>query len=58
MRNLNKHIARKANAADNRKGRFWKWRFKSQLLLDEKAVLFCMPCVDLNPIRADLAESL
>ena len=58
MKTLQEPIAKRANAEDGVKGRFFEGRFKSQILLSQNAILAAMCYVDLNPVRAKIVGSL
>jgi len=58
MKQLKQPIARRANQEDGCQGHFFEQRFYSGALLTEEAVLAAMAYVDLNPIRAKLAQSI
>lgn len=58
MRLLCQNIGQRANREDEEVGKFWQARFKAVRLLDEASLLACAAYVDLNPIRAALAETL
>lgn len=57
MRCTAENIARRSNGEDGVTGHFWEGRYRAQVLLDEASVLACAAYVDLNPVRAALAET-
>ena len=56
MRCTAETIARQANKEDLTTGRFWQGRHWAQLLIDKASILACADYVDLNPVRAALAD--
>ncbi len=58
MRLLSQKIAQRANLDDKEVGKFWQTRYRAVRLLDETAILACAAYVDLNPIRAAMAETI
>jgi hypothetical protein len=58
MRLLDQRIARRCNDEDEAKGRFFEDRFKAIPLIDEQAITACAVYIDLNLIRACIAETV
>jgi len=58
MRLLSQNIGQRANKEDGEVGKFWQARYRAVRLLDETAILACAAYVDLNPIRAAIAETI
>lgn len=56
MRALAETIARRANREDECTGRFWEGRFKTTRIVDEAGLLACAMYIDLNPLRAAMAN--
>jgi hypothetical protein len=56
MKALKEHIAKRANREDDCTGAFWEGRFHSVPLLDQAALIACLAYIDLNPIRAKVAD--
>ena len=58
MRLLSQPLAAMANREEDQTGHFWQGRFRAVRICDEASLLACAAYVDLNPIRAALAETL
>ena len=58
MRLLSQKIGKRANQDDKEVGKFWQAHYRAVRLLDETAILACVAYVDLNPIRAAMAETI
>jgi hypothetical protein len=58
MRLLCQNIGTRANQEEKQVGKFFQGRFRAVRILDEETLLTCAAYVDLNPIRAAMANTL
>ena len=58
MRLLCQRVATRSNKEDGETGRFFQDRYRATLLVDEASILACALYVDLNPIRAAIAQTI
>ena len=58
MGRLKEPIARQCNAEMDTSGHFWDARFRSRELLDDEATLTCSLYIDLNQVKAGMADAL
>ncbi|MEI7975459.1 MAG: transposase [Betaproteobacteria bacterium] len=57
MQSVGRTYVRYFNKRHNRSGTLWEGRYKSSLIDSEAYLLTCMAYIDLNPVRAGVAES-
>lgn len=57
MQSVGRTYVRYFNKRHKRSGTLWEGRYKSSLIDSEGYLLTCMAYIDLNPVRAGLAES-
>ena len=57
MQSVGRTYVRYFNNRHKRSGTLWEGRYKSSLLDSEAYLLTCMAYIDLNPVRAGVAES-
>ena len=58
MRLLCQNIGTRANKEDREVGKFFQGRYRAVRILDEATLLACSAYVDLNPIRAAMAQTI
>jgi len=57
MQSVGRSYVRYFNKRHNRSGTLWEGRYKSSVVDSEAYLLTCMSYIDLNPVRAGVAES-
>jgi putative transposase len=57
MQSVGRRYVRHFNRAHGRTGTLWEGRYRSTLIQAERYLLACMAYIDLNPVRAGIAEA-
>jgi putative transposase len=57
MQSVGRRYVRHFNRAQGRTGTLWEGRYRSTLIQAERYLLACMAYIDLNPVRAGIAET-
>jgi putative transposase len=57
MQSLGRRYVRYFNDRYNRTGTLWEGRYRTAIILNERYWLTCMRYVEMNPVRAGIAES-
>ena len=58
MQLLSHRVAQKANVEVQIAGKFWQSRYRAVRLIEDEVSLACAAYVDLNPIRAGIAQTI